>query len=110
MRCWKKKRKNKFGFVELKKIYTGEKNTETERRKWIPEIHDIIFKSSKHSKDASQGQYRYDTSFALTVEGSDEKVERKNIYRATLVVRKTGMFLYDMINIKKEASKPHESE
>ena len=25
MRCWKKKRKNKFGFVELKKIYTGEK-------------------------------------------------------------------------------------
>ena len=55
MRCWKKKRKNKFGFVELKKIYTGEKNTETERRKWIPEIHDIIFKSSKHSKDASQG-------------------------------------------------------
>ena len=77
-----------------------------ENRRWIEN------KSSKHFKDASQGWYRYDTSFALTVKGSDEKVERKNIYRATLVVRKTehGMFLYDMINIKKEASKPHESE
>ena len=69
-------------------------------------------KNSKHCKDASQGWYRYDTCFILPVKGSDEEVERKNVYGATLVVRKTqqGMFLYDMINIKKEASMPLESK
>ena len=47
----------------------------------------------------------------MPVQGSDEKESRVNIYKATLVVRSSlnGMFLYDIINIKKEASKPLKS-
>lgn len=82
----------------------GELISNAENRRWIEN------KNSKHFKDASQGWYRYDTYFVVPVKGSNEDVERKNVYGATLVVRKTeqGMFLYDMINIKKEASMPLE--
>ncbi len=47
----------------------------------------------------------------MSVRGENEEVERMNIYSAVLVVRLTerGMYLYDMVNIKKEASTPHES-
>lgn len=69
-------------------------------------------KNDKHSKNASEGWYRYDTYFAIPVRGSCEDNIRLNYYSATLVVRKTikGLFLYDMINIKKEASTPLESK
>ncbi len=68
-------------------------------------------KADKHNKNASEGWYRYDTYFSMPVKGSEENIERINQYRATLVVRKTsaGLFLYDVINIKKEASTPLES-
>lgn len=77
-----------------------------DNRRWIEN------QNEKHLKNASQGWYRYDTLFVLPVKGSSETVERKNVYKATLVVRKTekGMFLYDIINIKKEASTPLESK
>lgn len=75
-------------------------------RRWVEN------KDNKHSKDASEGWYRYDTYFGMNVQGSVEREQRLNLYRATLVVRKTskGLFLYDVINIKKEASTPHESK
>ena len=65
----------------------------------------------KHKKDAEKGWYRSDTYFAMPVQGSEEKEKRVNIFKATLVVRISlkGLFLYDVINIKKEASKPLES-
>lgn len=68
-------------------------------------------KNEKHKKDAKQGWYRYDSYFAMPVQGSDEKESRVNIYKATLVVRSSlnGLFLYDIINIKKEASTPLKS-
>lgn len=77
-----------------------------DNRRWIEN------QNEKHLKNASQGWCRYDTLFVLPVKGSSETVERKNVYKATLVVRKTekGMFLYDIINIKKEASTPLESK
>jgi len=67
-------------------------------------------KEDKHEKDASKGWYRYDTFFSIPVRGEDEKEYRENIYRATLVVRinNRGCELYDVVNIKKEASKPLE--
>lgn len=69
-------------------------------------------KDEKHKKDAAKGWYRYDTYFGMPVKGSNEKEERINIYKATLVVRNSmkGLYLYDVINIKKEASTPHRSE
>ena len=68
-------------------------------------------KDKKHSKEAEKGWYRYDTYFGIPVKGSEEKEERINVYKATLVVRNSmkGLFLYDIVNIKKEASKPLES-
>ena len=77
-----------------------------ESRRWIEN------KKEKHQKDAAQGWYRYDTHFSMRVKGNGDKADRLNKYKAVLVVRKTdkGMYLYDMINIKKEASTPLESE
>lgn len=74
-------------------------------RRWIEN------KDKKHKKDAQKGWYRYDTYFGVPVQGSEESEMRVNIFRATLVVRISldGLFLYDIINIKKEASKPLES-
>ncbi len=68
-------------------------------------------KDKKHWKEAEKGWYRYDTYFGIPVKGSEEKEERINVYKATLVVRHSmkGLFLYDIVNIKKEASKPLES-
>lgn len=68
-------------------------------------------KDEKHKKDAEKGWYRYDTYFGIPVQGSQEKEVRVNVFRATLVVRISlnGLFLYDVINIKKEASKPLKS-
>lgn len=75
-------------------------------RRWIDN------KDLKHKENASKGWYRYDTYFAVQVQGSNEKQMRLNQYKATLVVRKTsrGLFLYDVINIKKEASTPLKSQ
>ena len=44
-------------------------------------------KNDKHSKNASEGWYRYDTYFAIPVRGSCEDNIRLNYYSATLVVR-----------------------
>lgn len=76
-----------------------------ENRRWVEN------KNEKHKKDASAGWFRYDTYFTMPVKSSEESAERVNEYRATLVVRKTekGLFLYDILDIKKEASTPHES-
>lgn len=68
-------------------------------------------KNAKHKNNASGGWFRYDTYFRMPVKGSEENVGRFNQYKATLVVRKTSdkLFLYDVLDIKKEASTPHES-
>lgn len=67
-------------------------------------------KEQKHKKDAPKGWYRYDSYFAIPVKSSEEDKERVNVYKATLVVRSSleGLFIYDIVNIKKEASKPLE--
>lgn len=74
-------------------------------RRWVEN------KDIKHNSNASAGRYRYDTFFSIPVQGSNDTFMRANNYKATLIVRKTtkGLFLYDLINIKKEASTPLES-
>ena len=69
-------------------------------------------KGEKHKNDAIYGWYRYDVFFSFAVMNEKEQEPRWNKYRATLVVRinDAGLFLHDMINIKKEASTPFESE
>lgn len=84
----------------------GELIVLAENKRWVEN------KEEKHNKDARNGWYRYDCCFGIKVRGSSETEERVNIYKATLIVRSalSGLYLYDIVNIKKEASTPHESK
>ena len=66
---------------------------------------------SKSAKKARYGWYRYLTRFAIPVMLEKSIVSYYNVYLATLIVRKAEdkeLYLYDVINIKKEASTPFE--
>ena len=61
----------------------------------------------KHHKDAKYGWYRYESRFALPVFNEIGEVERYNVFRVIMVVRHAEdnkMYLYDIMNIKKETS------
>lgn len=63
----------------------------------------------KHQRSAANGWYRYDSRFALPVYDSSGKVERYNVFHASMLVRHANdgkMYLYDIIDIKKETSTP----
>lgn len=82
----------------------------------IPEIIEIATsktveenKKEKHSRNAKNGWYRYDTRFALPVYDEGGEVERYNVFSARLLIRHAAsgkMYLYDVLEIKKETSKP----
>lgn len=62
-------------------------------------------KAVKHEKNAKYGWYRYYSAFALPVFDADGEVERYNVFRVEIVVRHDAdekMYIYDIINIKKE--------
>lgn len=68
-------------------------------------------KADKHKNNAKLGWYRYYTRFALPVYDEKGNTDRYNVFRVELLVRhgEDGkMYLYDMINIKKETSTPLE--
>lgn len=83
----------------------------------IPELIQIAINSEyqennkeKHNKNAKNGWYRYDVRFALPVYEEDVLV-RYNIFGARLLVNhaKNGKkYLYDILAIKKETSKPQQ--
>ena len=67
----------------------------------------------KHDKDAKFGWYRYYSRFALPVFGTNGEIERYNIFCVVMVVRHNQdgkLYLYDIINIKKETSTLFQSE
>lgn len=66
-------------------------------------------RKEKHSMDAANGWYYYTTRFAMPIYDNEVKTENYNIYSGCLVVNCTGkgtMYLYDLVDIKKEASNP----
>ena len=66
-------------------------------------------KKDKHSIDAANGWYRYESRFALPVYGSSGEIERYNVYHVYMIIRHDlngKKYLYDVINIKKETSNP----
>lgn len=71
-------------------------------RRWVEN------KSDKHENKADGGWYRYDAAFSIPVLDSGISSTRHNIYKCTLIVRiyRGTLMLYDIINIKKEASTP----
>lgn len=62
---------------------------------------------AKHRRNAKYGWYRYDSRFALPVYDGSGEIERYNIFQASLLIRHAAdgrMYLYDIIDIKKETS------
>ena len=78
----------------------------------LPEIIEIATEKAhkenfkdKHNQDAKYGWYKYTSRFALPVYDGDGEVERYNVFQVIMIVRhaKNGkMYLYDIMNIKKE--------
>ena len=86
----------------------------------VPELIEIATRKEyrenikeKHSKDAKFGWYRYVSRFALPVYRECGEVDGYNIFKVIMVVRHSQdgkLYLYDMVNIKKETSNLFQSE
>ena len=84
----------------------------------IPELIEIAVdqhfrenNEDKHWRNAKYGWYRYDSRFALPVYNETGEIERYNVFHASLIVRHSEdgkLYLYDILNIKKETSNPIE--
>ncbi len=86
----------------------------------IPEMIEIASRKyfmenrkEKHSKDAKYGWYRYESRFALPVFSENGGIERYNVFHVRMLMRhaKDGkIYLYDIMEIKKETSKLFQSD
>ena len=84
----------------------------------IPEIIEIASggnfrenQEQKHYRNAKYGWYRFDSRFAMPVYSDKGEVERYNAFHVSLIVRHAEddkMYLYDIIDIKKETGNPLE--
>lgn len=66
-------------------------------------------KKQKHHRTAGKGWYYYITRFALPVYDNERKIKEYRIFVARVVVNRAtngNMYLYDLIDIKKEAGNP----
>ena len=82
----------------------------------IPELIEIAVNkrfqenlAKKHESNARFGWYRYDSRFALPIFDENGEVIRYNVFHAELVIRHSSdgkLYLYDIINIKKETGTP----
>jgi len=64
---------------------------------------------SKHGADAKYGWYRFTSRFALPIYDNDGEIERYNVFRIEMLIRHASddkLYLYDMVNIKKETGNP----
>lgn len=63
----------------------------------------------KHQRNVANGWYRYDSRFALPVYDDNGEIERYNVFHASMLIRHANdgrMYLYDILDIKKETSNP----
>lgn len=61
----------------------------------------------KHNNDAKYGWYKYTSRFALPVYDNNGEIDRYNVFQVIMIVRHAEdekMYLYDIMNIKKETS------
>ncbi len=112
---------------ELPDEYTGSRytyslkgaNAKANASQGIPEMLEIAtgkhFRKNsgeKHNRNAANGWYRYNSRFALPVYDENGEVERYNVFHASMLIRHDAdgkMYLYDIMDIKKETSNPFES-
>lgn len=63
----------------------------------------------KHLEDAENGWYYYTTRFALPTYANESETGNYNVYSACLLINHSQngkMYLYDLVDIKREASTP----
>lgn len=68
--------------------------------------------NNKHGNKAKYGWYRYTTRFGIPVYDENGELNKYNIFRARILVRRDEdgkLYLYDIVTIKKETSRPLES-
>lgn len=83
------------GILEILEVATGKVYRENHKE--------------KHEGDAENGWYYYLTRFALPIYDNETKTNKYNVYSACIVVNYAAngkMYLYDVVDIKKEASNP----
>ena len=59
----------------------------------------------KHSKDAQNGWYRYDTQFAVPVLNAKKAIDHYTVYGGTLLIRNDAdgkSYLYDLLDVEKK--------
>ena len=66
-------------------------------------------RKEKHSGKAGKGWYYYKTRFAVPIYENENKTNKYNIYSACLLINHADngkLYLYDLVDIKREASTP----
>ena len=66
-------------------------------------------RKDKHSTSAGNGWYYYTTRFAMPIYENETKTENYHCYSACLLINHAEngkMYLYDLVDIKREASTP----
>lgn len=106
------------GSVYTKKLNGTVAKAKANAAQGIPEMLEISVgkhfrenNAEKHKWNARNGWYRYDSRFALPVYDEHGEIERYNIFHASMIIRHANdgkMYLYDVIDIKKETSTPLE--
>ncbi len=106
------------GSVYTKKLNGTVAKAKANAAQAIPELLEISIgehfrenNSRKHIWDARHGWYRYDSRFALPVYDERGSIERYNVFHASMLIRHSNdgkMYLYDIIDIKKETGTPLE--
>lgn len=96
--------------------FRGKQNIDWRSVKAYPELIQIALnpkwqenQKEKHNEIAKYGWYRYDVKFAIPIY-ENNKLVRYNIFGARLLVNHSyngKKYLYDIVAIKKETSKPH---
>ena len=64
---------------------------------------------SENFKSTKYGWYRFTSRFALPVYLSNDIIERYHVFRIEMLIRHASdnkLYLYDMVNIKKETEYP----
>ena len=107
------------GSVYTKKLNGTVAKAKANAAQGIPEMLEVsvgkyfrVNNAEKHQWNARNGWYRYDSRFALPVYDACGEIERYNIFHASMIIRHASdekMYLYDVIDIKKETSTPLES-
>ena len=107
------------GSIYTKKLKGANAKAKANAVQGLPEMIEIasngVFEENrkdKHGRDAKNGWYRYDSRFALPVYDDKGELERYNVFHASMLVRHSNdgkLYLYDVIDIKKETSTPLES-